>query len=287
MRLGRLVLTHREKYIEKLKKFYLDAKRTEFLVVAYNQKTVDVSRFTSTDSFKLVPYCAGAEGECSATGRQYRVWLSHIKQFPEIEGWVVHDYDLVCRVPDREIFSRIKPDEYAMIGKAFPVRQEGMKDAGVDTFPFAQDHRHWHKLNPPNPVDEEVDALLMRRFPHTFQGIKTILGGYSDFIATSRKNFLLLDDPAVKDFSAGGNEQIPHSIWGAKGIQPVDLRPWYKMKISLDVMYMPMDARYDMIHPVKIWEGESVPPRERAGNVKRKLKNFVKWLIGYQGWKRT
>lgn len=284
MRLGRLILTFREKYIDQLKKFYLDSGRTKFLVVAYNKKTVDPSKFKTTDSFRLVPYCLGEE--CSATGQQYRVWVDVVRQFPAIEGWVVHDYDFVCRAPDDEIFSHIGANDYAMVGKAFPIWQEGMKDTGVDTYPFAQDHRHWHNDNPPNPIRLKVDEILFRSFPYFFQNIKTFFGGYSDFIATTSKNFLLLDDPAIRGLERGGIEQVPHSIWGAKGVKPVDMRSWYKMKVLLDVMYFPMDERYQMIHPAKVWEGESVSLNDRFRNIKWKFKNFIKWLIGYQGWKR-
>lgn len=290
MKLGRLILTHRKDYIDKLKRFYLDGGRTAFLVVAYNQKTVDPSKFATTDAFRLIPYCGRGErfGQpCGVSGQQFRVWVDVVRKFPEIEGWVIHDYDFACRVSDEAIFSHIGPDEYAMIGKAFPIWQKGMKeDEGIDTYPFIQDHRHTHKQVPPNPIDVKVHTTLMNAFPHYFRGIKTLLCGYGDFIATSRSNFLLLDDPAIKDLEFGGIEQVQHTIWGIKGIKPVDMRPFYKIKVLLDVVYIPMNARYDMIHPAKVWEGDRPALIERWKNIKWKFKNFIKWLIGYQGWKK-
>ena len=290
MKLGRLILTHRKDYIEKLKRFYLDGGRTDFLVIAPNQKTADPSKFVTTDTFHLVPYCGRGErfGQpCGVSGQQFRVWVDVVKRFPEIEGWVVHDYDFACRVSDKEIMSHVKPNEYAMIGKAFPVWQEGMKEnEGIDTYPFIQDHRHTHNQIPLGPIDAKVYATLMNAFPHYYHGIRTPLCGYGDFIATSRENFLLLDDPALKDLEFGGIEQVPHTIWGVKGITPVDMHPLYRMKILLDVVYVPMDARYDMIHPAKVWEGESPTLVERWKNSKWKFKNLIKWLIGYHGWKK-
>ena len=92
MKLGRLILTHRKDYIDKLKTFYLDGGRTDFLVIAHNKKTVDTSHFKTDARFHLVPYC-GRGPMCSVMGHQFRVWVDVARQFPEIEGWVVHDYD--------------------------------------------------------------------------------------------------------------------------------------------------------------------------------------------------
>ena len=266
------------------------ADATDFLVIAHNKKTVNTAHFTTDARFHLVPYCGRGErfGQpCSVMGQQFRVWVDVVRQFPEIEGWVVHDYDFACRVSDKEIFTHIKPNEYAMIGKAFPLWEKGMQEnEGIDTYPFIQDHRHYYNEVPMNPIDVKVRATLTNAFPHSYHGTTTILGGSGDFIATTRENLLLLDDPAIKDLEFGGIEQVPHAIWGAKGVAPVDMRQFYNMKVLLDVVYVPMHPGYDMVHPAKVWEGEQPTLAERKRNIKWKFKNFVKWLIGYRGWKR-
>lgn len=285
MKLGRLILTHREDLVHALKNFYLGQKRTDFLVIAHNWKTVDPRKFETGPNFKLVPYY-GPSNDGNISGMQWRVWVDVAKQFSGVAGWVIHDYDFLCRPSDIDIFTHVQEDTYGMIGRAFPVWQEGMKDEDVDTYPFPQDHRHWHNVGR-GPIDIEVDETLMNAYPYYYQGTKTVLGGYSDFLAVSSRNILLLDDVRIVSLKdVGGLEQVPHTVWSAKGITPVDMRQFYKTKVFMDVIYIPDQAEYDMLNPIKYWPGTALDNKTRIKNLKMKLKRLVKSFIRYQGWRK-
>ncbi|GEM_PF-2243423 len=285
MRLGRLILTHREDLINYLHDFYLGT-RTEFLVIAYNRVTVDPNKFNQSENFKLVPYYGTGEkyGQPGGIGgQQYHVWVDVIKKFPEIGGWVIHDYDFIAKPSDAEIFSHLAQNEYAMPGRAFPVWQPGMKNTNIDTYPFPQSHRYWHQ----NLNSEEIlmHKILMDAYPVSFQGIQTVMGGSSDFIATSKANILLLDDQKINDPELEGAEQIPHTVWRARGVRPADMRKFYKMKVVFDVQYIPFSDNYDMLNPVKYWPGQKPNSKIRFQNLKYRFKKSIKQLIGYKGFR--
>lgn len=279
MKTGRLILTFREDVIPVLRKFYLDGNRTDFLVIAYNWATVSPSKFETSDRFKLVPYYA-PRGTQSISGLQYKVWLDVAKQFPHIDAWVIHDYDFYCRPANAEISVHIGEKEYGMIGKAFPVWQKGMEKTPVDTYPFPQSHEHWHQAG--NSIDAEVDAILLKKYSTPFNNVKTFYGGYSDFLAVRREHLLLLDNP---DFATvrGGLEVVPHTLWQKNGIQAVDMRRFFKMKVLMDVLYLPVSHEYDMINPVKNWDSKA-GLRTMFANGKLKLKKIIKRILGHQGW---
>jgi len=283
MRTARLILTFREDLIPHLRDFYVGGGRTDLLVVAYNASMVDPHKFTTNEKFQLVPYQTSQRRSQSISGLQYKVWVEVAKKFPHVEGWVVHDYDFYCNPNDSDLFSHIKEDEYGMIGMAFPVWREDMGDTNIDTYPFPQSHRYWHNTN--NPIDREVDAVLTKTYPAMYGGTTTLIGGYSDCIVTSSRNLLLLDDPAFEHLS-GGLEQVPHTVWRARNVKPVDFRQFYKVRVLMDVLYVPIDPHYDMLNPVKVWDtetGASAPMKFQ--NFKLKLKKIVKRLIRYEGWR--
>ncbi len=284
MKFGRLILTHREDLINQLKDFYLGGKRTEFLVIACDATKVDTKKFSQNDTFHIVPFLFPGMDGATMTGRQWRVWIEIAKNFPEIDSWVIHDYDFVAKPNDSEILSHLAPNEYAMIGAAFPVWRKGMGYTKIDTYPFPQSHRYWHQNLTLD--DTLVNNTLNSAFPVTFQGIKTVVGGFSDFIATSKTNILFLDDPKVNNPKLEGVEQIPHTIWRAMGVRPVDMRNFYKMKVLMDVKYIPFSDEYDMLNPVKFWPGKSIPAlRERMKNFEYAFKTLIKKLIRYRGWR--
>lgn len=276
MNLGRLILTFREDIIPQLKEYYLDSGRTNFLVIAYNSKTVDPSKFQDEKNFKMVPYFRkGYQMESNhIMGQQFRVWYGVAKEFPGIDGWVIHDYDLVCKLNDRAIFSHLDENEYALIGAPIPVWQEGMVDSGVDTYPFVQNHKNWHKSTDiiSQSADRIIDSVLMEAYPFYHQGIKTILGGFGDFLASSSKNILLLDDAKIQNILLGGTEQVPHTIFNAHGIKPVDMRKYCSLKILMDYTYLDLSEPYDIINPVKYW------PKGTKPTLKNRLKNQIKKL---------
>jgi hypothetical protein len=283
MRLGRLVLTHREDLIPILKRFYLGP-RSAFLVIAYNSSVVDQKKFEQGDNFRLVPY--SAHPRIGLDGQQFRVWIDVAKKFSDIDGWITHDYDLVAKPSDAEIFRHIDNEQYAMIGEPFPVWMPGMVEEKIDTYPFPQGYRYWYQAR--NPKDENVFKILSTAFPCEHRGITTIVGGYGDFIATRRENILLLDDPKIDSLRSGGIEQVAHTIFAAKGIKAVDMRRFFKTKIHIDSTYLSarmLDSRYDFLHPVKFWPGGKMPTqKDKFNNLKFKLKNRVKKLIRYDGW---
>lgn len=283
-KLGRLILAHREGTIEQLRDFYLEQGRTEFLVIAYNRETVDPRKFQESENFHFIPYRA-FDGQVSIFGDRHRVWIDAVKKFPDIDSWIVHDDDFICRPHDEDIFSHVGPNEYGMIGKAFPVWQEGMKKEGedFDTYPFPQAQRFWGRFTTA-PTDEEVENALLAAYPFDFHGIKTILAGYSDFIAASREDILKLEEPRFATVY-GAIERLPHTLWHAKGVSPVDMRQYYKVKVLMDVVYIPMNENYDMLHPVKFWRGTSPDFPARIKNLEYTTKTLVKKIIKHRGWR--
>lgn len=305
MKLGRLILTYREDLIEPMRRFYLGEGRTKFLVIACNKKFVSPGVFKELENFKLVPY-EGAGPGGNVPGFQHRVWLDVVKRFPETEAWVIHDYDLVARPSDQDVFGRIKEGEYAMIGRPFPVWQKGMSEVkDVDTYPFPQGHKHWcvpRKGGKASKIfhtgklfvlSRDLDPTywtLLEEFPVWFGGVKTFLGGYSDFLATHRKNLLLLDDVRLLAPGVGGHEQVPHTVFALNNVKPVDMRDFYKTKIKMDGQYLPPEvfanSGYDFLHPVKFWPSVGVQPTfgDKLHNEITALKNFLKRAIKYEGW---
>jgi hypothetical protein len=278
MKTGRLILTSREDLIETFKNFYL-GKRTDFLVVAYDQNKVNISKFKEDNRFHFIPFISPKGGDIF--GQQYRVWIDVVRKFRDVDSWVIHNYDFLCKPCDKEIISNIKDAEYAMIGTAFPVWKEGMRDAHIDTYPFPQSHEFWHHTK--NPIDELIDEILMKNYSVEFQGIKTLIGGFSNFIATTAKNLLLLDSEGIRDLKLGGIEQVPHTIWKERGITPIDMRKYYSMKILLDVVHLPFEENYDMLYPVKFWPGQTVDKTVARLNRTYKIKKLIKKFIRYEG----
>lgn len=286
MKRGRCILTHREDLVPALRDFYLASGRTRFLVFAVNPHTVDMKKMAAMerDNLRFTAFAfPRPDRTVSMRSRNWRVWVEVAKQFPEIDEWVLHDYDVVVRPGDDDIFSHVKPDEYAMIGTAFPVWQKGMTGAPLDTYPFPQGHHYWFQTD--NSDDRAVRDALLASYPVYFQGIKTIAGGYGDFAAVSRTNLLLLDDARLKTPEILGGEQIPHTIWRVRGVKPVDVRKFYKVNVLMDVLYAPWSDEYDFVHPVKYWPGQNVDAATAKQNRMYRLKNFVKRLIRYEDWK--
>ncbi len=292
MKLARLIITFREDLIEELRRFYLDEKRTAFLVLACNKESIDISKFKEKDNFHLV-YYFGPGPRGSISGLQYHVWLDVLKQFAGFDGWVIHDYDLVCQPTDQEIFSRLKADEYGMIGRAFPVWQPGMGRTDIDTYPFPQGHDYWcvdRRGGQANSSrEDQVRKLLLDKFPTYFKNTKTFFGGYGDFLAATTDKLKLLEIPEIRAIKNGGVEQIVHSVLAAHNFSAVDMRRFYKMKIKLDGRYLApklLFSDYELLHPLKFWPNAGRQPtfRDSIQNKKRILKTFIKRIIGYEGW---
>jgi len=282
MKHGRIITTHRQDLILAIKDFYLGSK-TQFLVIAYNQDLVDPSKFIESENFKLVPYNAKRpDGRLSI--RQWKVWPMAAALFPEIDFWVVHDYDVLCKPGDLDIASHVKPDEYGMVGKPIPLWQEGMPETNLDNLPFPSNYRFWKKKLKTFPSQdiaeiEHFESVLKQSFPNRYDGVTTVLCGFGDFLATSAKNLSLLGDSRLASIQSGGIEQIPHSVFGHAGIRAVDLRQWYSMAISFDsTLSIPFKNNFDISHPVKYW------PQGNKPGIKLKIKSLIKHLLR-PGWK--
>jgi hypothetical protein len=277
MKLGRIILTFREDLIPVLKEYYLDGGRTDFLVIAYNPFEVDPSKFKEASNFRLTPYYEKVETRVEKTvdGQQFRVWVKAAKEFPNIEGWVIHDYDLACKPDDKTVFSHVQGGEYGIIGKTIPVWQDGMKEEKLDMFPFTVEQKKFHKAEDfiSQSVDSLVDNVLMDSYPYFHQGVKTVLGGFGDFIAISRDSLLLLDDDKIKNITRGGNEQVPFTILAAHKVNAVDMRDFFSTKIFMDYTYLSIDAPYDLLNPVKYW------PHSKKPTLKASCKNAVKRFL--------
>jgi hypothetical protein len=276
MKYGRLILTHRNDLINSLREYYLTSKRTDFLVITYNKDTVDPSAFTTSENFKFIPYFGDEKREVNhINGQQFHAWVTAVKAFPEITHWVIHDYDFICKSTDSDLFLHVRDNEYGMIGDPIPVWQKGMTEAGVRMFPFPVQHKEWNWPTEETGAKEvaNINQVLMEAFPYTFQGISTLLGGYSDLIVTTRENILLLDDPVLKKIPKGGGEQVPQTVFNAHNISSVDLSGFYKSKLVYDNSYSTIDEPFEFIHPVKFWP-EGIQP-----SLKVRLKNIVKKII--------
>lgn len=282
MRLGRLILTHREDLILTLKNFYLPS-RTDFLVIAYDRLNVNPAKFEEGNNFRLVPY--ETDPKLKLNGQQFRVWTNVVRMFPEIEGWVVHDYDMIAKPNDQEIFQHLGEKNYGMIGTSFPVWVEGMTEQ-FDTYPFPQGHRYWGA----GPDLMRPFQALIEAYPTKVGEKETFYGGYGDFLAARSEYFLLMEEnPLLRRVTEGGNEQVPHTVWRAHGVLPVDMTRYYRTKVFVDGRYLPermLYSRYDFLHPLKFWPGGKRPSeRDKIFQLKAILKVTIKQLIRKEDWR--
>jgi hypothetical protein len=273
MKIGRLILTHRQDLILPLKNFYLPSK-TEFLVLAYNQITVKPDCFEQTKNFKLMPYLGKGAGG-SILGQQFLVWADAAKNYPEIDFWIVQDYDILCMPTDIVIASHVGRGQYGMIGNPFAFLRRKNRASQKDVFPF------FYKDVPDSLSSSRVyrylEEELKKIYPLKIEGEECIYTGYGDFLATSKENISLLGEERLRNLKEGGAEQVPHTVFSAKHILPVDLRQFFSMKIILDpTLYVNFNSKYDFSHPVKYWPGSSVKP-----NFKLRMKSFIKYLLKF------
>lgn len=252
MKLGRLILTYRQDLIPALKEFYLNSGRSDFLVIAYNSELVDPKGFKETSDFKLEPYVGrGAGGNIS--GQQFLVWAEVAKKYPKIEGWVIHDYDLLAKPTDAEIFKKLKNHSYASIGKRFANWQTGMTGKTTeDIYPYP-----YHFISASEQKDEYqmgVEKVLLKHFPVTFQNTPTIMTGYTDFLAAYSSDLALLNNPKLKEIFLGGIDQVVHTVFAHNHLAQIDLRQFFSASISLDDdSPAPFNNNFDFSHPVKFW----------------------------------
>ena len=251
MKIGRLILTHREDLILSIRDFYLK-NRSEFLVIAYNQNSVRPEKFIETENFKLLPYFGkGLNG--SIAGKQYYIWAQGAKAFPQIDAWVMHDYDVLCKPTDAEIFAHIPVGHYAGLGMPFYMWQEGISQPTTkDIYPF------WYHYVSENVQPEityfHIKDFLLKRFPLEVEKKETFMCGYGDWVAAYRSQLLLLDDPVLKELETIGSDSVPPTVFAYNGILPVDLRKYFSMYISFDnTLYVPFENKFDISHPVKFW----------------------------------
>jgi hypothetical protein len=272
MNIGRIILTYRQDMILPLKKFYLDSGRTDFLVISYNEKLVDPTKFQQADNFKLEPYLGkGENGDIS--GQQFLAWVGPIKKYPEIQGWAIHDYDLLAKPDDIEIFQHLKPGQYGSLGKPFPIWQRGMSgETTQDLFPYP-----YHYISEDHKKEGDIlylENILLKSFKVKYQNIPTILTGYSDFIAAFSKDILLLSDSRLNELDHAGLEQAIHTVFACNGLEQVDFRKFFSTNISLDnTLYITFENDFDFSHPVKFWPGlEQI-------TLKKKIKRFLKPIL--------
>lgn len=270
-----MILTHRKDLIDQIRQHYL-GKFSDFLVIAYNSSTVDVSDFTESENFKLVPYYGNGEkigkpGNLAA--RQWAVWPEVSKLYPEIETWIIHDYDLLCRVADSDLASRVGADEFGIIGKPFKMWQPGMSDGNLDIYPFLNiEYKKLTKIF--SSVNEQVYSVLIENYSVNEGLIKTIYMGYGDILVVHAGTLQLLNDPILKQIEVGGIEHVFHNVFLKNNLRPIDLRKYYSMKILLEWIHINFNNKYEISHPIKYWpkgEGESA-----VGFLKNKLKLLLK-----------
>lgn len=269
MRIGRLILTHRQDLVGAIKEIYLPA-RTGFLVIAYNQACVDPAQFSQTENFKLFPY-TGPGG--SIAGHQYKVWKDVVKQFPGIDAWTIHDYDVLVKPADEDIFRHVKPGQYAALGLPFYNWQQGMPAQTTnDTFPYLS--HYVDSISNKDSTFLGAEQVLKKAFPLYFQNIATIKTGYSDFFVGFSKDLILFDNPKL-DIAEGGIDQVVHTVMAYHKIELVDLRQFYSMEISLDnTLYMPFENKFDISHTAKFWPQGNLRPGFKLA-LKRLIKLFV------------
>ena len=269
MKIGRGILTHRQDMVPVLRDFYKD--KTDFLVVAYNSHSVAPAEFTQTDRFKLFPYFGKGKAG-NVAGQQYLVWKDIAKQYPDIDAWVMHDYDVLVRPSDGAIFSHISEGMYATIGLPFAIWQKGMKgDTTTDPFPFNLLHYYTPRVSKDDTFSK-LEPVLLKEYPCVFEGVETIMTSYGDFIAANTKDVLRFDDPRLFDIPSGGAEQVPATVLTHAKLSAVDLRRFFKIKMTLDPsLFVDFDEQYDISHTVKFWPGSSVKP-----TLKQRLIRFLK-----------
>ena len=257
MKIGRVILTHRQDVVLALKNFYFGA-YSDFLVIGCNQLTVELSKFQQTDNFKMFGYIRSDFQE-GLNGRQFIAWVEAAKRFPKIDAWVIHDYDVLAKVCDKEVFKHVSLGHYGCVGLPFPNWQPGLPSpVARDVFPFS---RHYvSKDDKPSPDFCCREKYLIQKFPTSLDGISTVMSGYGDFLAIYRDDLLKLDDHQFSRLP-GGLEQVPHTVLRYYNVQPVDFRAFFSLNISMDnVFYVPFKNTYDISHPVKFWPGINRPP---------------------------
>ena len=273
MRLGRLILTHRQDLISSIKEFYLPSK-TNFLVVGYNKKSVNANLFQENENFKMHGY-QGNGPSGSLAGRQYVAWAEVARKYPEIDIWVMHDYDVLCKPTDAEMTKYLESGQYGVVGQPFAsTKVARSKDEPKDVFPYfvkdldksidiSDNYAYWEKE-------------LLKLYPIYVHGIKSIFTGNGDLIVGHRDIFLFLEDEHIRSLDNGGAEQVPHTLFAYHGIRPLDLRKYFSIFFSLDNnIYASYNNSYDISHPVKFWSGGAKP------SLKIVLKKFIAYLLRY------
>jgi hypothetical protein len=264
MKLARAILTHRQDLIPHIKRYYLESGKTDFLIIAYNQLSVDPKKFEQTENFKLFPYLGkGSSG--SIVGQMFLVWADLAKNFPEVEKWIIHDYDVIVKPTDEELAAKVGENEYGMVGTPFVYNQETIADKEADDlYPFLKSGLN---LSLNNQTYKSLEKELLKTY-------KAVLTGYGDFIVASSKDLALLGQEHLRDLPSGGAEQVPHTVFAQKNIKPKDLKKYFSCFVSLDnSVYADFESKYDISHPSKFWPGFPKP------GLKLRIRRFLKLLL--------
>jgi len=240
-------------------------------VVAYNQFSVNPKGFEQFENFKLYPYLGkGAQG--SIFGQMFLVWGDLAKTFPEIDFWIFHDYDVLVKPRDSEIFELVKPGNYGMIGKPFNYSLKTIEQSSAEAlYPFPKKGL-LYSLG--NANYKYLESELLKNYPVNQEGQNVVLTGYGDFLAAYSKDLLLFTNGNLKNLKNGGSEQAPHTVFGHCGIRPVDISEHFSCFVSVDnTLYGKFESNYDISHPVKFWPGLKPAP------FKLRLKRMVKMFL--------
>ena len=166
-KIARLILLPAEKYINEIIRFY--GSRSAHLVIAYNADSFTPSK---TYPVPLISY-AGVGAETAREfsfpekiaahplGTQWRVYAKAAAAFPEIEQWVIHDYDVLCKPTDRDLCEKVPAGHYGTLGLPIPRYRPGINAAAwrKKTWPYTHMpyENLWHARD---TITQRTDAHL-------------------------------------------------------------------------------------------------------------------------------
>jgi len=259
--IGRLILVPAEIMLPGLIDYYKH--RSDFLVIGYNKDNFSPSR---SYPVPLIPYRGvGREiavkygfGEGAAGHPLGTVWrrASTLDQtFPEIQFWIIHDYDVVCKPHDREIADVVPENCYGMIGLPIPRYKPAIDETAFEssTFPFThQTYRTlWHAADEMTARnDHNFLDVLENEFPFIQNGITTVLCGYGDIIAAPVNLLRCLRDKRLDPIEIGGIEQVIHNIAFHNHFKPFDLSKAFRTRVHFSALSWFADSD-QIIHPLK------------------------------------
>lgn len=259
--IARLILVPRQDVLDRVVDLY--SSRTSFLILGYNEET-----FTprAPSDVGLVPY-RGVSAELvkrwdfptawvgHPLGTTWKTWISAGRMFPDVERWVIHDYDLICRPRDEDLVGHVPTDSYGMIGTPVPRYKPGIDASRFAnrTYPFVHSRyeRLWYGEDELNTrVVDKLFSVLEREYPFDVNGVTSALCGYGDLVVLPRDILVKLGDPALEEIEVGGIEQVVHCVARAAGYHPVDLSRVFRTRVRFTPMVW-FSNKDEIVHPVK------------------------------------